>query len=275
MSLDENIQTSAPYLTVVQSDILIPRQEGGSYESYIRELTEKKKRLNHVKESIDHRLGKWSQVVAFVRREPRHSIRELVDEETTLLSDMSDILSAMTTQYGGERERLLTYFQLLGKRLETIHSYKPADLVVPETPTNTASFIKSLTARLDYQFHASMQQQLILAENNTRLYAEEAMRIADQCQRAYATFLGVTTTIQNEHEHLVHVGPALVSAIELGETNRVVGGAMQDVQKTNNNMYLTVHRSYEQLRTSLKTNRAPMLNDKTRKIEFLPPPGRA
>ena len=183
MNLDEKIQTSAPYLTVVHSDNLISRQEGGSYESFICELTAKKKQLNKVKESIDHRLGTWSQVIAFVRREPRHSIRELVEEETALLGDMSDILGTMTTQYGGERERLLAYFQLLGKRLETLRAYKPAELVVPETPTDTASFIRSLTARLDYQFHTSLQQQLVLAENNTRLYAEEAMRIAEAYKR--------------------------------------------------------------------------------------------
>lgn len=275
MSLDEYIQTSATHLTVARSDILIPRHEGGSYESYIHELTAKKRRLSQVKESIDHRLGRFSQVIAFVRREPRHSIRELVEEETVLLGDMSSILSTMTQQYGGEQDRLLEYFELLGKRSEAVRSCKPAELVAPEIPTDTPSFVQFAKAQLAYNYHASRQQLLALVEKNIQLYAEEAMRIATQSQKSYVTLLTVSETIQHEYEHLAHVGPALVTAIELGEANRVVGGAMQNVQKTNNNIYLTVHRGYEQLRLSLKHHRAPLLNDRTRKIEFLPVPGKA
>lgn len=50
---------------------------------------------------------------------------QLVEEERALLYDLLNTICTMRTHYAIEKERLQSYFQLVGERLETLgQSYK-------------------------------------------------------------------------------------------------------------------------------------------------------
>ncbi len=238
------------------------------YGYYLAQLREKKSALDEVKGKIDRVTGSLSAFWALLGKD-KGSLRELVATEISLLGDISTGMGEMATQYGGERERLLTYFDTLATRLEGIQAYKPAELAALPEPTTALTLLRSMRSRMDQAFHRSVQQRLALTERNTKQYAEEAVRLIDQCQNAHATFVAVAEALKYEHEHLQATGPAHVSLIELAETSKLVGKAMLDVRETSNTMHTTVNRGYHQVLELIHRHRVPLLNGNGRKIELL------
>ncbi|MBI1972993.1 hypothetical protein HYS50_03235 [Candidatus Woesearchaeota archaeon] len=249
-------------------DLTCLTTERKPYGHYLAQLREKKKKLDTVKIEIDRVTGSWSSLWGLFGKE-KTSLRELVDAEIALLGDISESMDEMANQYGGEREQLLHYFDTLATRLEKIQAYQPADLAPLEQPKDALSLLRSMRARMDHQFHEAVKRRLAVTERNTKQYADEAVRLIEQCQAAHTTFVAVAEALRYEHEHLQATGPAHVSLIELAETSKVVGKAMLDVRETSNTMYRTVNQGYAQVLGMIQQHRVPLLQGNGRKIELL------
>ncbi len=250
------------------TDLSFLTVENRPYGHYLAHLREKKKELDTVKTNIDRVTGSLSAFWGLLGKQ-KISLRELVTSETALLGDISTSMDEMAKQYGGERERLLQYFDTLATRLEGIREYQPAELAPLEQPTDALPFLRSMRTRMDHQFHEAVQRRLALTERNTKQYAEEAVRLIEQCQTAHTTFVAVADALKYEHEHLQATGPAHVSLIELAETSKLVGKAMLDVRETSNTMHKTVNQGYAQVLGLIQQHRVPIMRGNGRKIELL------
>lgn len=239
-----------------------------SYRQYMSNLREKKEALAGVKQNIDRITGRWSGILALIGKADKADLRHLVDQEICVLGDISGILDNMTQLYGGERERLLAYFDLLQRRLEEAQGHKPAELVPIEQPTNTLALIKSIKARVHNGFQILIGNRQAVIERQTHQYAQESVALMDQCQQAYGVFLTTGDQVRHAYEHLQHTGPALVSLIELNEARKVVGKSVGDVKAITGSMYSTVQNGYLQLTGFLQQHRVPFLNPETKRIDF-------
>ena len=238
------------------------------YGQYITHLQERKEALDTVKQEVDRVTGSFATVWGWFGKN-KTALRDLVEQEIAILGEISTDMEGMAHQYGGERERLLVYFDTLATRLEGIRAYKPAELAPLEEPTDALSLLRSMRSRMDHQFHEGVQRRLALQEKNTTQYAEEAVRLIQQCQSAHITFVAVADAMRHEYEHLQATGPAHVSLIELSEASKVVGKAMLDVRETSNTMYLTVNKGYAQVLDLVHQHRVPLLGGAGRRIEVL------
>ena len=169
-----------------------------SYRHYMQTLREKKEALAGVKQDIDRITGKWSGILSLIGKADKADLRHLVDQEICVLGDISGILDNMTLLYGGEREHLLAYFDLLQKRMEDAQGYKPAELLPIEQPTDVLSFVKSIKTRAHNGFQTLMGNRQAVIEQQTQQYAQESVALMDQCQQAYGVFLTTINQIKGD-----------------------------------------------------------------------------
>ena len=240
-----------------------------SYRQYMHSLRDKKQTLEGIKRDIDHITGKWSRLFSLVGKGDKADLRQLVNQEITVLGDMSSLLHNLTMLYGGEHERLFKYFDLLDHRMENAEGYKSAELVPIAQPTDARSLIKSIKAQVHNGYQTLMGERRAVIERQTQHYAENAVTLMRQSQQAYGVLVMVDDQIQYAYEHLQATGPALVSLIEMNEAHRVIGTSLGNIKSINDQMYTTVHDGYLQLTDFLHQHRVPLLNQETKRIDFL------
>ncbi len=239
-----------------------------SYRHYMSTLREKKEALAGVKQAIDKITGKWSGFFSWVGKADKADLRQLVEQEINVLGDISSVLDNMTTLYGGERERLLAYYDVLGKRLEEIEACKPAELIPIEQPKTVKALIQSIKTQTANGFQVLMGNRLQAVRRGVETYAQESRDLMDRCQHAYGLLLLTSDQVRYAYQHLQHTAPALVSLIELNEARKVVGKSVEEVKDITGKIYATVNAGYSQL-MDMHRSRIPFLANDGKKIELL------